>query len=123
MLSAVLRIAEQISLEGSRMIQIAKPDAENHACCPELAILSGNRFRDAYHVALDLADKNPAAQQTAARGIIEEYFRLESISSIAPLDRNSLYFAEKPIRVNGVYKFLVPGTVNKELIKVPLFLL
>jgi hypothetical protein len=126
---------DQISAQGSscplctntqeefRMIQIASTKPQKRQSFSELAILKKNRFRDAYHLALDLADKTPDAQQIAARSIIEEYFRLEQISPDAVLDRSALYFAAKPIKVNGVYKFLVPGTVKRELINVPLFLL
>jgi hypothetical protein len=86
-------------------------------------ILKANDFRDAYHQALDLADKTPEAQRTAARRIIEEYFCLQGIAATAVLNRNSLYFADKPIMANGVFKFLIPGTIKRELIDVPLFLL
>jgi hypothetical protein len=103
------------------MIQIALTDTKTSQPLPELAILKENRFRDAYHLALDLADKTPDAQQAAARTIIEQYSRLEKIAANALLDRTSLYFANKPIKVNGVYRFLIPGTVKKELINVPLF--
>jgi hypothetical protein len=105
------------------MIQTAHTEPKKRLPFSELAILKRNRFRDAYHIALDLADKNPEAQQTAARRIVEEYFRLERIPSNAPLNRNSLYFADKPVKLNGVYKFLIPGTIKRELIKVPLLLL
>jgi hypothetical protein len=40
-----------------------------------------------------------------------------------PLSPGSYYFTEKPIEVAGKYKFLVPGSIKRELIAGPLFLL
>jgi hypothetical protein len=88
-----------------------------------LSILKSNEFREAYHQALNLADKTPEAQQLTARKIIEAFFSLEEIKPNTPLNSDSFYFAEKPIEVAGKYKFLIPGTVKAELIAGTLFLL
>ncbi len=88
-----------------------------------LSILKSNEFRQAYHQALNLADKTPEAQQATARKVIEGYFSLEEIAPNTPLNSGSFYFTEKPIEVAGTYKFLVPGTINRELIAGTLFLL
>ena len=88
-----------------------------------LSILKSNEFREAYHQALNLADKTPEAQQATARKIIEGFFSLEVIPPNTPLNSNAFYFTDKPIEVAGVYKFLVPGTVNGKLIAGTLFLL
>ncbi len=88
-----------------------------------VSILKSNEFREAYHQALNLADKTPEAQQATARKIIEGYFRLEEIAPNTPLTSDSFYFTDKPIEVAGHYKFLVPGTIKRELIAGTLFLL
>jgi hypothetical protein len=88
-----------------------------------ISILKSDGFRQAYHQALNLADKTPESQRMAARKIIEGYFRLEEIAPNTPLCSDSFYFTEKPIDVEGKYKFLIPGTVKRELIAGPLFLL
>jgi hypothetical protein len=88
-----------------------------------LITLKSNEFRQAYHQALNLADKTPEAQQVTARKVIERYFRLEEIAPNTPLNSDSFYFTSKPIEVAGNYKFLVPGTVHRELIDGPLYLL
>src|SRR5262245_19887450 len=87
------------------------------------SILKSDEFRQAYHQALNLADKTPEAQQAAAREIIEGYFCLEKITPKALLNSDSFYFAEAPIVVEGKYKFLVPGTIKRDLIAGTLFLL
>jgi hypothetical protein len=87
------------------------------------SILKSNEFRQAYHQALDLAEKTPEAQKATARKIIEGYFSLEEIAPNTPLNSDSVYFAETPIEVAGRYKFLVPGTIKRELIAGTLFLL
>ena len=88
-----------------------------------LSVLKSHEFRQAYHQALDQADIAPAAQQATARSILEAYFGLEEIAPTAPLHSDSVYFTEKPVEVHGHYKFLVPGTVNRDLVPGPLFLL
>lgn len=88
-----------------------------------LSILKSNEFRQAYHQALNRADKTPAAQQATARKVIEGYFRLQEVAPNAPLNSDSFYFTEEPIEVAGTYKFLVPGTIKRELIAGTLFLL
>jgi hypothetical protein len=88
-----------------------------------LSILKSPEFRQAYHQALDRADRTPEAQHSAARKIIEDYFGLEEISATAPLSSGSYYFSELPIRVDGKYKFLVPGNISRERIAGRLFLL
>jgi hypothetical protein len=88
-----------------------------------LSILKSNEFREAYHQALKLADKTPEAQQATARKIIEGYFHLVEIAPNAPLNTDSFYFTDKPIEVAGKYKFLVPGTIQRELISGTLSLL
>jgi hypothetical protein len=87
------------------------------------SILKSDEFRQAYHGALNLADNTPVAQQSAARRIIEVYFRLEEIPAGVPLNAGFFYFTEKPIEVGGKYKFLVPGSIKRELIAGPVFLL
>ena len=88
-----------------------------------ITILKSNEFRQAYHEALNLADKTPEAQQATARKIVEGYFRLEEIARNTRLNSDSFYFTEKPIKVAGNFKFLVPGTIKRELIAGTLFLL
>jgi hypothetical protein len=88
-----------------------------------LTILNSNEFRQAYHQALDQAEKTPQVQQATARGVIERYFDLEELAANSPLNADCFYFAEKPIQVGGKYKFLVPGTIKRELIAGTLFLL
>jgi hypothetical protein len=88
-----------------------------------LESLKSNEFRQAYHQAMDLADKTPDAQQASARKIIESYFSLERIAPDTPLNSDSFYFLEEPIEVGGTYKFLVPGTIKRGLIAGTLFLL
>jgi hypothetical protein len=88
-----------------------------------LSILKSPEFRQAYHQALDRADKTPEAQHTAAQKVIEGYFGLEEIASNAPLDPASFYFTERPIKVDGAYKSLVPGTIKTQCIAGRLFLL
>ena len=100
---------------------VAKP--KTAAAVSVLSILKSNEFREAYHQALNLADKTPEAQQATARKIIEGYFRLEEIAPNTPLNSDSFYFTEKPIEVAGNYKFLVPGNLKRELIVGTLFLL
>lgn len=87
------------------------------------SILKSNGFRQAYHQALDHERKTPEDQQETARKIIEGYFNLEEIAPNTPLDTNSIYFTDKPIEVAGKYKFLVPGTIKRELIAGTLFVL
>jgi len=100
---------------------VAKP--KTAAAVSVLSILKSNEFREAYHQALNLADNTPEAQQATARKIIEGYFRLEEIAPNTPLNSDSFYFTEKPIEVAGNYKFLVPGTIKRELIAGTLSLL
>ena len=88
-----------------------------------LSLLKSHEFRQAYHQALDLADKTPEAQQATARKVIEGYFGLEEITPNTPLKSNAVYFTDEPIKVAGTYKFLIPGTINRELIAGTLFLL
>ena len=88
-----------------------------------LTILKSNEFRQAYHQALNLADKTPEAQQEVARKVIEGYFRLEETAPSTPLNSGAFYFTEQPIEVEGHYKFLVPGTIKRELLAGTLFLL
>jgi hypothetical protein len=88
-----------------------------------LSILRSHEFRQAYHQASNLADKTPDAQQATARKIIECYFTLEEIAPNTPLNSDSFYLTERPIEVAGKFKFLVPGTVKRELIAGTLFLL
>lgn len=88
-----------------------------------LAILKSPEFRQAYHQAVDRADKTPEAQHAAAQKVIEGYFGLQEIAPNAPLDPGSFYFTERPINVEGTYKSLVPGTINRECIAGRLFLL
>jgi hypothetical protein len=88
-----------------------------------LSILKSPEFRQAYHQALDRADKTPEAQRNAAQKVIECYFGLEEIAPYSPLNPGSIYFTERPIRADGTYKFLVPGTLKRESIAGRLFLL
>jgi hypothetical protein len=88
-----------------------------------LSILKSPEFRQSYHQALDRADKTPDAQHNAARKVIEDYFGLEEIAPYAPLNQGSFYFTERPVRADGTYKFLVPGTIQRESIAGRLFLL
>jgi hypothetical protein len=88
-----------------------------------LTILKSDEFRQAYHQALDLADNTPAAQQNVARKVIEGYFSLVETAPSAPLSSSSFYFTEEPIKVAGKYKFLIPGTIKRELIAGRVFLL
>lgn len=87
------------------------------------SILKSDEFRQAYHQALDRADKTPEAQRAAARKIIEGYFSLEQIAPNTPFNSDSIYFTEQPVEVEGHYKFLVPGTIKRELVVGTLFLL
>jgi hypothetical protein len=88
-----------------------------------LSILKSPEFRQAYHQALDRADKTPEAQHDAAQKVIEGYFGLKEIAPDAALDPASFYFTERPINVNGAHKSLVPGTIKRECITGRLFLL
>jgi hypothetical protein len=88
-----------------------------------LSILQSPEFRQAYHQALDRADKTPEAQHTAAQKVVESYFGLEELAPDAPLNPGSFYFIERPIKVDSTYKSLVPGTINRECIAGRLFLL
>jgi hypothetical protein len=88
-----------------------------------LSVLKSPEFRQAYHQALDRADKTPEAQHAAAQKVIESYFGLEEIAPDAPLNPDSFYFTERPFKVNSTYKSLVPGTINRECIAGRLFLL
>ena len=88
-----------------------------------LSVLKSNEFHQAYHQALDLADKTPEVQRAAARKVVEGYFSLEEIAPNTPLNSDSFYLADEPIEVAGHYKFLVPGTIKRELIAGTLFLL
>jgi hypothetical protein len=96
---------------------------QNAPTVPLLSILKSPEFRQAYHQALDRAEKTPEAQHTAAQKAIEGYFGLKEIAPNAPLDPDSFYFMERPISVDGKYKFLVPGAINRECIAGRLFLL
>ena len=58
-----------------------------------------------------------------ARKIVEAFFSLEEIAPNTPLNSGAFYFTDKPIEVAGIYKFLVPGTINGELIAGTLYLL
>ena len=87
------------------------------------SILKSDKFRHAYHEALDRADQTPEAQRAAARKIIEGYFSLEEIAPSTHFNSESIYFTEHPIEVEGHYKFLVPGTIKRELVAGTLFLL
>jgi hypothetical protein len=86
-------------------------------------ILKSNEFREAYHQALNLADKTPEAQRAIARKTIEGYFNLEEIAPDTPLNSDAFYFTETPIEAAGKYKFLVPGAVPREMVAGTLFLL
>jgi hypothetical protein len=88
-----------------------------------LSILKSPEFRQAYHQALDRADKTPEAQHAAAQKVIEGFFGLQEIAPNAPLNPDSFYFTERPVKVNSTYKFLVPGTIHRECIAGRLFLL
>jgi hypothetical protein len=88
-----------------------------------LSILKSLEFRQAYHQAVDRADGAPEAKQAAARKVVESYFALEETELDAPLDPSSFYFAEQPVRVDGTYKFLLPGTIHRESITGRLLLL
>ena len=104
------------------MIQFATV-AKPRSAVRVLSILKSNEFRRDYHRALDSADKTPAAQEITARNIIERYFGLESISPNTPLNSGFVYFTDRPIAVDGKFKFLVPGVVKRELVAGSLFLL
>jgi hypothetical protein len=86
-------------------------------------ILQSQEFRQAYHRALDSADKTPAAQCRTARSVIEAYFDLEMIAANAPLKPESIYFTERPIEVRGNYKCLIRGAVNRDMLPGPVCLL
>jgi hypothetical protein len=88
-----------------------------------LSILKSEKFRQDYHQALNLADKSLESQRAAARKIVEEYFKLEEITTNTPSNSDSYYFTAVPIEVQGKYKFLLPGTINRQLIAGTLFLL
>jgi len=88
-----------------------------------LSILKSDKFRQDYHQALNLADKSLEPQRAAARKIVEEYFDLEEITTNTPSNADFYYFTEVPIEVKGKYKFLLPGTINRQLIAGTLFLL
>jgi hypothetical protein len=90
---------------------------------PLRCTLLSKEFRRAYHHALDFANTAPAVQRVAARSVLERYFSLEVIAPDAALNRGSFYFTERPINVHGKYKFLLPGTIKRELVDGPLFLL
>jgi hypothetical protein len=92
------------------------PSRQTALAVPVLSILKSPEFRQAYHQALLRADKTPEAQHTAAKTVIEGYFGLEEIAPGAPLDPGSFYFIERPVTVDGTYKFLVPGTIKRECI-------
>jgi hypothetical protein len=49
------------------------------------SILMSDEFRQAYHGALNLADNTPAAQQSAARSVIDVNFHLEEKSLLSEL--------------------------------------
>ena len=100
---------------------VANP--ETTAAVSVLSIIKSNEFRQAYHQALNLADKTPEAQQATARKIVEGYFRLEEIAPDTPLHSDSIYFTQIPIEVAGHHKFLLPGTIKRELIAGRLFVL
>jgi hypothetical protein len=106
------------------VIQVASlAESKTSPAVPLLSTLLSSEFRRAYHHALDIADKIPRAQQAAARSILERYFGLEEIGPDAALNTGSFYFTERPIKVGGKYKFLLPGTVKNERIDGRLFLL
>ena len=86
-----------------------------------LAILTSNEFRQNYHRALNRAGKTPAAQRSAARKAVEEYFSLNEVASNSSLNSRCFYFADQPIEVLGTYKFLIPGTIDRRRIAGPLF--
>lgn len=88
-----------------------------------LAVLKSDEFRRAFHQAVDQTGITPAAQQVTARSVIESNFDLEAIAPSADLHVGSIYFTEKPFKVHGHAKFLVPGAVHRDLIPGPLFLL
>ncbi len=88
-----------------------------------LSILKSAKFRQDYHQALNLTDKSLESQRAAARKIIEEYFELEEITTSSPLNSDSYYFTAAPIEVEGKYKFLFPGTINRQLVAGTPFLL
>jgi ATP-dependent DNA ligase len=114
----------EVQKAGSRAAipaTVAKP--KTAAAVSMLSILKSNEFRQAYHQALNLADNSPEAQKATARKVIEGYFSLEEIAPNTPLNSDSVYFTEEPIEVAGTYKFLVPGTIKRELIAGTLFLL
>jgi hypothetical protein len=105
----------------TQLTTFAEPETTSASAV--LSILTSDEFRQDYHQALNLADKTPATQQSAARKIIEANFRLEKIAANAPLNSDSFYFAEQPIEVAGKIKFLLPGTIKRDLIAGQLFLL
>jgi hypothetical protein len=106
------------------VIQVATlAEPKTPSAVPLFSILLSSDFRRAYHQALVVADKTPRAQRAAAQSILEHYFGLERIGPDAALNTGSFYFMERPIKVGGKYKFLLPGTVKKERIGGRLFLL
>ena len=88
-----------------------------------LSILKSEKFRQDYHQALNRADQSIESQRAAARKIVEEYFKLEETTTNTPSNSDSYYFTTVPIEVQGKYKFLLPGTINRQLIAGTLFLL
>jgi hypothetical protein len=113
----------KIEFEGPNQILSVAPSHLEAPAVFVLSILKSPEFRQAYHQALDRADKTPDAQHNAAQKIVEGYFGLEEIAPYTPLNPGAYYFTERPIRVDGTYKSLVPGTIKREWIAGRLFLL
>lgn len=88
-----------------------------------ISTLHSHEFRHAYHEALDHSAHTPEAQRESARKVLENYFCLEEISPGTPLNADQFYFIDQAVEIHGVYKFLVPGTVHRELIVGHVFLL
>lgn len=88
-----------------------------------ISTLHSPEFRHAYHEALDHTAHTPEAQRESARKVLEKYFRLEEIGPDTPLAADSFYFIDQAVEIHGIYKFLVPGSVHRDLITGHIFLL
>jgi len=109
---------------GLFVIQVSTAPKRNSAPTVSIiSVLKSHEFRQAYHQALNRANQAPNAQLAAARSIVESYFQLQEITRITRLNPHSIYFLERPIEANGHHKFLVPGTVKREMIPGRLLLL
>lgn len=88
-----------------------------------ISTLHSPEFRHAYHEALDHTAHTPEAQRESARKVLEKYFSLEEIEPSTPLDPEAFYFIDQAVEIHGIYKFLVPGSVHRELIVGHIYLL